>query len=256
MIDHRSELQEQFSDAAIALMMHEYAQDSGEDLLHKFQDSGEIIPPELDQRCQKAIQKAHKRTLMGSTLQRAARAAACGVILLVLLFPLAMSVEAFRIPTLNFILKYGKGFTGITFSQDSGSFTALDNLRLLLWPTIPEGYEFEAEHVNTVNPRGVEQISSFLIRYQNEDGGKLDIAITKAEGAINVDSQDAQVISMELSGQQAVFIAGEALRILWVNEDQGQLYNVVGYNTGPDDFWKCVYALSEATRTAGTQIRF
>lgn len=250
------DLQDRFGDAAIALFMEDWAQDSGEALLRQFQDSKESMPPELDRHCRKTIQKSYKHMLIGSTLKCAARAVACCLLVLCLLFPLAMSVEAFRIPVINFVLKHGNGFLELTFSQSSDSFNSLDSLRMAIWPSIPPEYEFVTEKVGTAHSRGVEYVTSLLVRYQNQDGGKLDIFVSKAAGTTNIDAKDAKTTPMDLYGQQAILVAGENLRVLWVNEDQGQLYDVVGYNTGPDDFWACVHTLAQATQVAGTNICF
>lgn len=257
MSEHAKELQERFADAAIALMMDQYAQEDGDALLRQYWEQGLQMPEQLDKLCRKTIQKAHKGTLMRSMLKRAARAAACMVILLALSFPLAMSVEAFRVPVLNFVLKHGNGFTGITFSRDSDSFDAMDQLRVFIGSAIPDGYEFKKEHVHVSRFAGTETPTSLLIRYANAQDAVLEILIQKAEGTLNFDSQDADVISMELSDQQAIFIAGDGeLRVLWINEIQGQLYSITGYDTGPDAFWECAHTLSEATHQAQDDVIF
>ena len=209
MSEHANELQDRFADAAIALMMDQFAQEDGAVLLQQYRASLEPMPELLDQRCQSIIHKTHKRTLMRSTLRRAAQVAACFLIVLTFAFPMAMSVEAFRIPVLNFMLKHGKGFTEITFAQNSDSFSALDQMRVLIWQAIPEGFHFEIEDVNTSKFAGTENVSSFLIRYADEQNRILEIFIQKAEGSINIDSQDSTVTPMELHSQQAVFVADE-----------------------------------------------
>lgn len=255
--EHTNELQDRFSDAAIALMMDQYAQEDGNALLQRYQEVADTMPELLDRHCQRVIQNAHKRTLMRSTLKRAARAAACVFLILTLTCPFAMSVEAIRIPVLNFMLKHGKGFTEITFSQDTDSFSALDQLRTLIWMSIPEGYQFDIENVHTSKFRGTETVSSLLVRYEDNQKDILEISILKAKGSINIDSQDSVVTPMDLYGQQAVFVADEEeLRVLWVNESQGQLYSVIGYGTEPDTFWECVHTLSKATQNTQENITF
>ena len=195
--------------------------------------------------------------LITGTLKRARRIVAGFLLAAILIFPLAMSVEAFRIPVVNYILKHGKGFTEITFYQDSDSFTALDQLRTLIYSAIPDGFQFEVEKVGTSNFRGVERVSSLLIRFQNDQEQVFDICITKAVGSMSIDSQETDVTSLDLYGQPAIFVYQEdELRVLWINEEQQQLYSVSGYGTDPDTFWKCIHTLSHQTQNAQANLCF
>lgn len=259
MSEYENELQDRFADAAMELFLNQYAQDEGEHLLKLYQDQQDAdpVPDDLDRRCQSIIERTHKRTLMGSTLQRAARIAACILLALTLTFQVVLNVEAFRIPVLNYILKHGKGFTQISFSQNESSFSALDQLRVLIWTAMPDGYQMEYENVKTSKHLGTEAVSNILTRFENDQGNILEISVLKARGSFNIDSQDATVTSMELYGQQTVFIANDdTLRAIWVNESQQQMYDVIGNGTGPDAFWECVHTLAKATQNTKENISF
>jgi len=257
--EHANELQQRFADAALELWMEEYAQAEGYRLLEAYrQESSDTARSEaLDAHCQKTIRKANQRMLIGSTLKRAARTAACLLIMLMLAFPMAMSVEAFRIPVMNFILKEGKGFTAVSFTQNTSSFSALDYLREVIWEAVPDGYQLSAENVHTDKYMGNETVTSLFVRFQNEKEHFFVISVTKAKGTISIDTDDADITTMELSGQQAVIVAKEdEIRAMWINEDQGQVYDVVGYGTGPDAFWECVHKLSKSTYNPQNNISF
>lgn len=257
MSEHTTNLQDRFADAAMELLMDAYAQEEGMALLQRCQKEAVVIPEAIERNCQKIMQKAYKQAPLVPTLKRAARTAACILIALTLTFQVVMHVEALRIPVLNFLLKQEKTFSEIAFSQSESSFTALDQLRLLIWTAVPEGYRMEEEIINTDKFLGTERVSTVLIRFVEDQGGILDISVTKAAGTVNIDSQDAAVTQISLSGQQAVYVEKEEeLRVLWINEPQGQMYSVQGYGVGSDAFWECANILSEATRNTLENISF
>lgn len=259
MREHISDLQQRFGDAAMELLMQEYAQTDGDLLLERYRGECDRVsmPDAMDRHCRNLIQKSYQRMLIISALKRTARVAACILIMLCLAFPLAMSVEAFRIPVLNFILKEGKEFTQVSFAQNTSSFSALDQLRVIIWEAVPDGYQLTLENVHTDKHMGSESITSLFIRFQDDQKRALAIGVTKAAGSISVDSENAETTSMELFGQQAVILAKDGeLRAIWVNEEQGQLYDVTGYGTGPDIFWECVHKLANSTQNPQKNISF
>lgn len=255
---HADELQDRFADSALYMLMDQYAQEDGDILLQEYRNNGPAsMPDSMELHCRKTIQKAYHRTVIGSALRRAARWVACAMILFTFFFPLAMHVEAFRIPVINYILKFGKGFTQITFTQDPVSFDSSDLLIQMVTNALPDGYMMNLEHRNTYNDRGVETVTSLLLHLEHSNQSRFQVVVTKAAGSINIDSQDSVVTEMDLLGQPAILVtSADELKILWINEEQKLLYNITAYDTQPDIFWAFVHALSEEVVQAGTRISF
>lgn len=69
---HKELLEEQFSDIALLLLMDEYAEAEGKNLLSLYEETMVQMPPELDKACQMRIQKHYKETEKNALLRRTA----------------------------------------------------------------------------------------------------------------------------------------------------------------------------------------
>ena len=251
--------EEQFADSAITLFLDEAAEADGKQLLETFKAQESVMPETLDRKCHKLLHhtfsKAHKRTLMSRTAKRAARAAACFAIAATLSLPLILSVEAFRIPILNFFLEHHNRETTIHIlgESDEQSPSTLSNLVDTVCGGLPKGYELIRDNISTSNVNGEEKLESALFLFRNPKDFLLEIAVFASGGTLSIDTEDAELAEMTINGHQALFVKKDFLRALWTNEDAGLMFSVTSYGgMDEDDFWHYVWGLASHNANAYT----
>lgn len=177
---------EQYVDAAVALFMEHYTASLTDTVLA--QECGPATYPEsLDHRCMKAIRKEcakHQRMEIGKGAKKVFKSAA--VILIALLSMssiLFMTVEAFRIPVINFFIEQGDGFWVITGKSEDESANSDFDPNDPLAGLLPEGYEVTATEGDKRNVK--------RYYYQNYNDGKITLWFLENIVDMTVDSEDA-----------------------------------------------------------------
>ena len=244
--ERRQRLLDQYEDAALQLLMDEYAEAEGERLLKEFEEAerrGEVedIPEELDQKCRQIIhssfaakRRKDRATRIGKMLGKVAV-----VVLLLTGFSttLVLSVEAFRIPILNYLIKHDIRFSTLLFLDDSKD-PKEDPLESIdVEDCVPK--DFQLEHKKS-NPNG-----GFSYVFLNEECDCITIEITPSTGMINYDAENTQQKPTKVNGHEAVLVYGDGYRIIWMNADGNYVVDVTAEGLLEDEFWKIVYRLAK-----------
>ena len=243
-----------FADAALALLMDWSAEADGERLWDEYHSAEQQMPPELDIRCrneiQKFIRKCRRRAYFIRTLQSARKTAACLAVVLVLAVSLITSVEALRVPVLNFFLKYSPRATSILFQHPSeNTKSPLEELQGVLKFFVPEGYTLELEQIHRDEYSNPPAVTSVFLAFQDSERNLLTIHVSPAEGVWNVDTEDASVSEIILEGQKAILIENAPeISVYWHNKRQGLLYGVTANAMDKTDFMEYVTLLAQETR--------
>lgn len=254
MDERRSRIETDFADAALALLMDWSAEDEGDWLWEEYCTDEQQMPPELDTRCRSLIQthtkKIQQKTKFLSCLKAAGQTAACLGIILFLTVSLITSVEALRVPVLNFFLKHSPRATTILFQQPPQE-SPLEELQGILKFYVPEGYTLELEQIHRDEYYSPPVVRSIFLAFQDQDDNLLTIQVCPAEGTWNVDTEDASVTKMMLEDQQAVLIEkSPEISVFWLNKTQGLLYSVAASHMEKSDFMEYVTLLAQETRYA------
>ena len=240
MDERKKKVMEDFGDAALALMLEEQAEADGKALWEAYCEHIEPMPQSLDKTCRKVmakvIRRSHKHMLMGRALRCSALLAAC----LVLVTTLVFSVEALRVPVLNFILTHGGASTVLRFQErESWEETPLEEMRHILDITVPDGFVLEIE--NSDSP-------SMLGRfYCSDDTGTLQIVIIPAMGAMSLDADQGQITEFTLAGHDAILVESDDLQAMWINKTQKLFYTVTASAMEKTEFLQFVEILAEET---------
>lgn len=248
MIDKRRErLIEEYEEAAIRLLMDEYAEIEGEALWQEFEKAvadGEVpdVPKDLDEKCRKLIDSSFSKQRRKHTLIRTttaiARFAACFCIILGLTTVTVLSVDAFRIPVLNFFMEISSKYSSVSFDE-SDTTTDIHNhiLERVSGAPISEGYQLAAQNMYD------DGTISFL--YQNENGYLITLEVRPSQGKLYYDTEDATQTDKELCGHSAIFIEKDGFRIIWTNETQDVTFDLFSNGLEENAFWKLAYYLAE-----------
>lgn len=245
---HKQQLEEQLSDAFLAVLMDEYAETQGRMLL---QQSDLEMPEDLQKKCHSQIQRhykdAKKSALLRCTVYRAAKTAAIVAVCLILSVNLILSVEAIRVPLLNFCFKTQKYFSSLTFptEQDTDSDSDADVVDLPI--SIPKGYSIIHKDHNHDDYTYIYEDSILLLAYQDQEGHYFMFHTLPAKGTLSIDTEDAESVEFLLNGMQAIQIRQEAehtLRTIWVDPDRQRLFDVSSNGMREEDFKQHILELS------------
>lgn len=244
----KQELIEQYEEAALALLMEEYAEAQGELLWKEYEEAAaqgntEAMPQALKDKCHRLIQKAYKKGRNRSLLRRVFKTCAKVMVVALALFGVisatVLSVDALRVPVLNFILDHGGKFAFVNVGfNDAGLEKQFKAMVKTVEANLPKGYSLE----ETPDTSGM----SLLIRTKNSEGEKLTIHVSRDTAQIKVDTENAHIQEMELEGgKKGYLIYKDGPYIIWHDEEKGLIISVAARKIEPDDFWKLVNALAK-----------
>lgn len=245
-----------FADAGLALLMDLSAESDGNMLWEEYCTSNCAMPPALDIQCRRQIQKAIQKNKWHSRairfLKTTCQLAASFAVILFLVVSLVTSVEAIRVPVLNFILKHSPHATAILFqSSSTSSQTQLEELCSILKYSAPEGYILEVEQIYRDKYSVPPTVTSVFMAFQDENDAILTIHVAPAKGSWSVDTEDATVTQLELSGQEAILIEKHPeIQIIWVNKTQELFYHITADSMEKSDFMQYVTMLAKETKNS------
>ena len=216
---------ERYIDATVALFMEQYANKLAENI-HQEPIVKIPYPEKLDERClgiiKKECAKQRSRAFWNGTKKALSRAAIILVALLSLSSVLFMTVEAIRIPVINFFIEHGNGFWAITSNSDdtlidptaANEFDPNDPLADLL----PDEYKL-------VYSGGDEKQGKRVV-YQNQSGQIACFATAPDSSHITVDSENATISQrVKIAGHDGVFVSKEGMsQLAWVDKTTSTSY--------------------------------
>lgn len=252
MADTRRELlEEQFSDAALLLLMDNYAEAEGSELWEAYLESGAGIPERLDRACQEQIQKHYKETeksaLLRRTVYRAAKIAAVFAVCIFLSIQLVMSVEALRVPFLNMCLDVRRHFSSLTFQAEETAPQSPSDDSINLPIYVPDGFRLSVKHHNYDDFDLIYEDSGLFLAYTDSQDHILTIQTIPAAGTITIDTEGAETSEFLLNGMDAIHIRQEEdgmLRTIWIDPERQRLYDVSCDGLSEEEFSQYVFELS------------
>lgn len=185
------------------------------------------FPESLDTRCQTLIKrecaKQRRKAFWKGTRKTLRYAAGVAITLLSLSSVLFMTVEAFRLPIINFFIEQNDGFWSITGQEktsqigedfDPRSVNENDPLAGL----IPEEYELIDARDN--GDRGTVAI------YQNSVGDNIRFSVLPYNASVQVDAEDAEFSEKkQILDHDGVFVIKDGTsQIAWVDQAAAKMY--------------------------------
>lgn len=238
--ERRKQLLEQYEDAAMALLMDEYAEEEGARLLREFEAvelNGEFpsIPTDLDEKCRKLIDCTFARKEREARLKRIGKSVTKAAVFLFVFLGLSaatvFSVEAFRTPFLNFLLDKSERFTTVGFKDGIDIPQQASDILTELEACLPDGYQ---EVVKLVKQDG-----TFTAFYQDADGHLISFESTLSANIKNVDTEDAKVEKVLVNGSvEVMLIEKDGYRAIWTDNTYDLIFDFYADDLQKDVFWK------------------
>lgn len=218
------ELLDQYDDVTFALLMDEYAEEEGARLRKEFEEAqaaGEVSETSdtLDEKCLQMIHRdfAKKRGKenVRKIIRMTSKVAVAVMVFLGVVTTTIFSVDAFRIPALNFILEHFGEYSSLTFTdtaqpQKHGAVELFHKL-------LPDDY-IEVSSTITENVT--------MIVYQNSVGKMAQLYITPAGGDVRIDTEDARYSEIDISEYKAILLEEDGYQVMWTVPEKGLLFTV------------------------------
>ena len=243
--DQRQQLMEQYEDAAFALLMDEYAEAEGAKLLQEFKEleqAGAIpeIPATLNKKLRQAIDSAFAEQKRKHSLKQisrfAAKAAAIFLVVLGLSTVTVLSVDAFRVPVLNFVLDRSGEFSKVV--TDDRAENQIDSTSATIMrfkACLPEGYQ---ERQNSISN------GSGHIYCENSSNSVISLNISPADTGLVVDTEDSEFTAVKFDDFTAAFQEKNGYHLMWIGDDES-IYILYASELSIEEFWELAYAIAD-----------
>ena len=219
----KQKLLEQYDDAAFALLMDEYAETEGARLMAEFeaaQAAGQVpeMPAELDEQCRRMIRRDRAKKRGKQAARRfgktAVKAAVAVLVFIGLMTTVVMSVDALRMPVLNYIVDYYERYISITTGESSNATnheneTFSEDLCALLDEFLPDDYFLDDYSVDA-------ELTYVLFR--NSNGDTVSYSIYSAGWELNIDIENAEYSEIVLAGYPAILIQKHGYQLFWTDD--------------------------------------
>lgn len=220
---------EKIEEAVVSVFMDQYAAVMNGGIDAKIDESADLeFPPELDKRCRALIQREYAKQKKKSSrkgLLRVCRSAAVvAAVLLSLCSVLFMTVEAFRLPVINFFIEKTDRYWQLSGVPNTNSLPDVFNPEDPLDGIIPG--EFDLISLN-----GSWEDDSLTADYSNGECSKINFAVSSSAENVQIDTEDSLTTSCKVLGHEALKSAeGDFVRITWMDEENSKIFTLCAIN--------------------------
>lgn len=248
-MDSRNEhqLEKKCEDIVFALLIRQYATEEEIQLLKEYNSAlknGTLpeFPAELDKNCKKLINKSFSKQERKKKFTKAVtsitRAVATVLVFVGISTITIMSVDALRIPVLNFFLQESTQYSSVTTNKHSDNTQIANDVE-----TKMRGSPMPAEYCLVV--QDISENGSIKLYYQNSSDKIISFFATPSSEVTNYDTENALTTNVQLHDFDALFIEKDGYRIIWFDAEADIQYDLFADGLEVDIFWELAYALAE-----------
>lgn len=244
--ERRKDLIDEYEEAALKLLLDEYAEVDGERLMQEYEEAeknGQVedVPEDLDKKCRHIIQESFAKKAREKQIKKSIRVLGRVAVLVLVLMGIAattvLSVDALRVPVLNYFLQHSTRYSSITLNaQNETDYANIENIKECLSYCVPEQYELTSENISNHNTM------EFL--YQDRDKHTISLMVAFESGQVSIDDENVEMESVTLNGKEAFFVDKDGLQLIWSDAEKNMSYNLYADALDQDVFWKIAYALA------------
>lgn len=228
---------EKYAGATVGLLMENYADVLSENLLGEMENckkDNTDFPQELDKQCLALIKKECARHQRKQCLKTFSKGLQYAAVLVICLFATAttlfVSVEAIRIPIINYFIEKGDGYWEFSSDVNSASNIPSDVIDVTdpLKGLIPSEYKLTLLDGDSLD---------FLFAIYSADPDKeISFSSQGISSTVQIDAEDADKSQkFEILGNQAVLILKDrAVRLGWVQENKSTIFTLMANDLSED----------------------
>lgn len=220
---------EKLEEAAVSVFMEQYAKALDAGIDKKMEEcAGDEFPPELDKRCRALIEqeyaKERNKRCRKSALRVLRSAAVVAVALLSLCSVLFVTVEAFRIPVMNFFAEHTSRYWQLSGKPDEDAILETFNPENPLDGIIPD--EFVLTDLN-----GTWEGESMSAEYSNGNNSAIIFTISPSLNNAQLDTEDSLATPYKVMGYDALKLEEDGFtRITWLDEKNARILTLCATN--------------------------
>ena len=212
---------EKYVDASVALFMEYYCATLSEDIhqeIDKMKTENVEFPDALDARCRATIKKEcttrKRKQCLKSCVKGLRYVASVAIVLLALASVLFVSVEAIRVPIINYYVTRSEKYVEFTARQPEGS-ERIENINVEdpLAGILPEEYKLIS----------VDAILSDRIMaiYKDSDNNSIYFSMNASDTVVRVDTEEAQIAKeVPIYGCEGILIVKDRqINVIWGDKD-------------------------------------
>ncbi len=221
---------EQYVDATVALFMEYYCLASFPESIRTEMDAAAHdtldFPEDLDSRCRLLIKKAGARQRMKQYVKSITRglryAAVFSATVLSLFSFLFITVEAFRVPVINYYIEQSDGHWEISVQGNPSLETPNDTIDVSnpLKGLIPDEYQLVVLEGESLN--------KLTAIYEDPTGNEIYFSCKPGSNLITIDSEDAeesercQIISCD-----AIIVIKDGVLLTWIHKESSTVFSII-----------------------------
>lgn len=220
--NYKSQLEEEYEDSFWRLIIHEYAEKEGEELIREAEEARndpQYAPsPEAARRFNKMVNKYFRERKFRAVTNKASKIIkAAGIIVLVFvtMFTVAfISVDAFRVQILNFLVTFENKYTSVKLDESEPFENITAGLSDTYAPSyIPKGYKIVEIW---------DMMSIKTIKYINSEEKDITFMEFDSTGNYNIDTENAEIRkSIKINETEGVFVLkDEKTTVSWTQNDK------------------------------------
>ena len=227
------ETREKYEDAVVAVFMEQYAAALQAGIQQELDEcKDDEFPPELEKRCLDLINKEYakkKRKAFSKQFLRVCRSAAViAIVLLSVCSVLFMTVDAFRIPVMNFFIERADRYMQLSGNVPSNTLPDGFNEENPLEGIIPENFVL-------VFTDGTWESGYIITDYANESGATFHFVINPSSGNLQIDPEGSKITRTKLLGHDAwISVEGTLVQITWLDESVAKIFALSSTNVSED----------------------
>ncbi len=236
------ELLDQYDDVTFALLMDEYAEEEGARLRKEFEEAqaaGEVSDTSdaLDEKCLQLIHRdfAKKRGKenVRKIIRMTSKVAVAVMVFLGVATTTIFSVDAFRIPVLNFFIEKYETYSAISIDPTQ-TVNAADGLISEGGNNPLEGLLPEQYHLNTFD-NSIE--NHLLITYLGDKGEYVSYNVYPASNLTYYDTEGVEAEDVTINGYEALLIEKDGYRLIWFDGTDNTAHSLTATHLTCVDFW-------------------
>lgn len=213
---------EKIEEAAVSVFMDQYAAALDAAIDVKMEECADMeFPPELDKRCRALIQREcakQKSKARRKIVLRVCRSAAVvAIALLSLCSVLFMTVEAFRLPVINFFIEKTDRYWQLSGAPDADPIQESFDPENPLDGIIPDDFAL-------TSLSGDWEDNCLVANYSNGDYSTVSFVMLPSHGKLQIDTEDSAAVSYKVLGHDAVkSVEGNSVRITWLDKGNARI---------------------------------
>ncbi|MBQ5865472.1 MAG: hypothetical protein IIW56_02190 [Oscillospiraceae bacterium] len=224
---------EKLEDAAAFVIMEQYAKALNAGINKRMEDCAEeVFPEELDKRCRaliaQASRKAQNKKRRKSALRVLRSAAVVALVMLSLCSVLFVSVDAFRVPVMNFFIEKTDRYWQMTANPKED--------------TIPVRYDTEnpldgiiADIFELTSLSGSVESGDLLAIYNYGDNVELTLLVNFSFSNTQIDGEDSIITDTKVADHAGqLYVEGDSIRLVWLDENVSRAFGICAKNVSEE----------------------